>query len=64
MKKEEVMTVRDLIRILNKVEEKDAPVVVDGDDGKYSLVGCVYDAFMVLGEFTIYFESGRPTEEG
>lgn len=62
MTKDEVMPVRDLIKVLEKVKDKNIPVVVDGDDGKYSLKGCVYDALELEGEFIIQFESGEPTE--
>ena len=63
MTKDDVMPVRDLIKILEGVKDKNIPVVVDGDDGKYSLKGCVYDALELEGEFIIQFESGEPTEE-
>ena len=62
MTKNDVMPVRDLIKILEGVKDKNIPVVVDGDDGKYSLKGCVYDALELEGELIIQFESGEPTE--
>lgn len=62
MKRDEVMTVGELIKELEKMD-KSAPVVVDGDDGRYSLSGCVYGAVFALGEATIEFESGEITDE-